>query len=103
MSFAGIPATYGEPAVNLYSGCAVGCRYCLDPSVRRMTWERWTTGARPQKNILSQLMRDAKKLAGDPREIIVRPSSDPYQSDEAARLTRKCSLSWSNTTCTFRC
>ena len=23
------------------------------PWLRRMTWERWTTGARPRKNILS--------------------------------------------------
>ena len=31
-------------------------------------------------------------LAGDPREIIVCPAADPYQSDEAARLTRKALL-----------
>jgi hypothetical protein len=57
-----------------------------------MTWERWTSGARPQTNILSQLKRDAKKMAGDPREILVGPAADPYQSDEAARLTRKALL-----------
>ena len=48
--------------------------------------------ARPQKNILFLLSREAKKMEGDPREIFVCPACDPYQSDEAARLTRKALL-----------
>ena len=88
----GIATEFAELGLNLYSGCAVGCRYCSEPWYRRMTWERWTIGARPQKNILSQLKRDAKRLEGDPREILVGPAFDPYQSDEAARLTRKAFL-----------
>ena len=39
----GKAAAFGELAINLYSGCAVGCRYCSDSWVRRMTWEKWTT------------------------------------------------------------
>ena len=85
-------AAISELAINLYSGCAVGCRNCHDPWLRRMTWEQWTSGARPRKNILYFLERDAKKMVGDPREIAVCPSADPYQSDEAARLTRKALL-----------
>ena len=54
--------------------------------------ERWTTGARPRRNILLELERDAKQIEGDPREILLGPSADPYQSDEAARLTRKALL-----------
>ena len=92
LSFAGNRLNFSELGVDLYSGCAVGCRYCSDPWVRRMTWERWTSDARPRKNILSELKRDAKKMEGDPREIIVCPGPDPYQSEEAARLTRKALL-----------
>jgi DNA repair photolyase len=88
----GRAAAFGELGLNLYSGCAVGCLNCNDPWIRRLTWERWTTGARPQSNILSQLRRDAKRMEGDPREIAVCPSGDPYQSDEAAQLTRKALL-----------
>ena len=88
----GKAAEYAELGIDLYSGCAVGCRYCYDPWVRRMTWEKWTSGARPRKNILSELEREAKEMEGDPREIIVCPAADPYQSDEAARLTRKALL-----------
>jgi hypothetical protein len=57
-----------------------------------MTREHWTTDAQPRRNILSELERDAKKMAGDPREIFVTHGPDPYQSDEAARLTRKALL-----------
>ena len=88
----GRAAALGELGLNLFSGCAVGCRNCNDPWIRRMTWEKWTTDVRPQKNILSQVKRDAKRMEGDPREIAVCPSGDPYQSDEAAQLTRKALL-----------
>ena len=88
----GRAAEFAELGLNLYSGCAVGCRYCSDPWLHRMTWEKWTTGARPRRNILFELERDAKKMEGDPREIVVCPAADPYQSDEAARLTRKALL-----------
>ena len=57
-----------------------------------MTWESWTSGARPRKNILFELEREAKQMEGDPREILICPAADPYQSDEAARLTRKALL-----------
>ena len=52
----------------------------------------WTNGARPRSNILSRLKHDAEKMEGDPREILVCPAGDPYQSDEAARLMRKALL-----------
>ena len=51
----GRTAAYGELGLNLYSGCAVGCRYCYDVWLQRMTWERWTTGATARKNILASL------------------------------------------------
>ena len=88
----GKPAGYGELGINLYSGCAIGCRYCYEMAMQRVPWEKWTSGARPRRNILSQLAREAKRLEGDPREIVVCTVADPYQSNEAARLTRKALL-----------
>ena len=38
---------------------------------------------------LRDLERDARKLRGDPREILLSFMSDPYHSDEAAQLTRE--------------
>ena len=46
----------------------------------------------PRRNILNELKRDAKRLEGDSREILVCPDADPYQSDESASLARKALL-----------
>ena len=73
----GRTADFGELGLNLYSGCAVACRYCTDPAIRRMTWEKWTTGARPRKNILFELERDAKEMAGDPARSRLAPRRTP--------------------------
>ena len=88
----GKSAEFGELGVDLYAGCAIGCRYCYDIWLHRTTWERWTSDAQPRRNILSTLTRDAKKLAGDPRNILFCVGPDPYQSDEATRLARKALL-----------
>ena len=73
----GRAAEFGELGINLYSGCAVACGYCYRPSLYRMTWERWTTDARPRRNILFELERNAKKMEGDLREILVSPWLTP--------------------------
>lgn len=79
---------YSELAVNLYTGCSHACRYCYCPAILRKTIDAWASDPRPRKNILRDLRHDAKKLQGDPREILLSFMSDPYHSDEAARLTR---------------
>ena len=43
----------------------------------------------PIPNALELLEESAKKLEGDPREILFSFSSDPYFSEEAAVMTRK--------------
>ena len=80
-----------ELGITLYSGCAVGCRYCYDVWVRRMTWEQWTAGARPRRNILSNSARREKNGGRSARNRSL-PRGDPYQSEEAAQLTRKALL-----------
>ena len=88
----GQPAAFSELGLNLYSGCAVGCRYCYFVGLNRVTWEQWTTDVQPRRNILFTLNAKQKKSRAILREIIVCPAADPYQSDEAARLTRKAVL-----------
>jgi DNA repair photolyase len=80
---------YSDLAVNLYTGCSHACRYCYCPAILRKTVEAWALDPQPRKDILRDLERDAKKLRGDPREILLSFMSDPYHSDEAARLTRE--------------
>ena len=80
---------YSDLAVNLYTGCSHACRYCYCPAILRKTIDAWAFDPQPRKGILRDLERDAKKLRGDPREILLSFMSDPYHSDEAARLTRE--------------
>jgi DNA repair photolyase len=80
---------YSDLAVNLYTGCSHACRYCYCPAILRKTIDAWASDPQPRKGILRELERDAKKLHGDPREILLSFMSDPYHSDEAARLTRE--------------
>ena len=74
-------AEFCELGINLYSGCAIGCRYCAERcapphDVEGMDHPR----SREGKSSL-ELKRDAKKMEGDLREIFVCPAGDPYQSD----------------------
>jgi DNA repair photolyase len=80
---------YSDLAVNLYTGCSHACRYCYCPAILRKTVDAWAFDPQPRKNILRDLEHDAKKLQGDPREILLSFMSDPYHSDDAARLTRE--------------
>jgi DNA repair photolyase len=80
---------YSDLAVNLYTGCSHACRYCYCPAILRKTIDAWAFNPQPRKGILRDLERDAKKLRGDPREILLSFMSDPYHSDGAARLTRE--------------
>jgi DNA repair photolyase len=70
-------------AVRLYfGGCAYGCLYCYGPQTMRRRREAFITHARRKKDILKYLERDAQRIGGDDREILVTFGSDPYQPFE---------------------
>ena len=83
-------ADISELGLNLYSGCAVGCRYCYFVVANHMSWQRWTTGAEPRR-FCSNPSATRKKWRAIRGNHGV-PVPDPYQSDEAGRLTRKALL-----------
>ena len=69
---------YSPLAANLYKGCGHGCTYCYAPSILRIDRETFQN-AQPRNNILRELERDAKKLKGDNRPILLCFTCDPYQ------------------------
>ena len=83
---------YSELACNLFTGCLHKCRYCYCPAIMRKSLDDWSSNPQPRKDILKQLDREAAKLAGCEKELLFCFMSDPYQSDEAAALTRKALL-----------
>jgi len=69
--------------VRLYlGGCTYGCLYCYGPQTLRRTREAFKNHARLRPDILRCLERDAQRIRGDDREILVTFSSDPYQPPE---------------------
>ncbi|MCL2304538.1 MAG: radical SAM protein [Planctomycetaceae bacterium] len=83
---------YSDLAVNLYTGCSHGCRYCYCPAIIRKKIDEWSVNPTPRTDILRLLEKDAQKMKGDSREILLSFMSDPYHSDEAASLTREALL-----------
>ena len=83
---------YSPLALNLYRGCLHGCTYCFAPTATRVGRARFHDPAfiQPRKNILEDLEIQAAQMAGDPREILLSFTSDPYQPMEREReITRQ--------------
>jgi len=69
---------YAELACNLYRGCTHSCDYCYTPGVLRMKAEEFHAAAIPRKGILNNIGKEAKKLSGDPRRVLLCFTCDPY-------------------------
>lgn len=81
---------YAPLAVNLYSGCAHSCTYCFGPNTVKKDRQAFNKDIQPKKNILERLSKDAVKLQGDEREILMSFITDPYQPLEMEKeITRQ--------------
>jgi DNA repair photolyase len=77
-------------AANLYRGCAHGCIYCYAPQAIRVKREQFVTQPKPRTDVLKYLKKDARKLTGDDREILLSFTCDPYQPiDTDLGITRE--------------
>ncbi len=85
----GAAKEYSHLAINLYHGCRFACKYCYAPQIALKNLAEWSANPQPKKDILKRIEADAKKMKGDPRSILLCFTSDPYQSPEAAALTRQ--------------
>lgn len=85
----GAALEYAPLALNLYQGCRFACKYCFVPDIARQSLAVWSANPKPKKNVLQRIEADAKKMAGDPRTVLLCFTCDPYQDPEAAALTRK--------------
>jgi DNA repair photolyase len=81
---------YAPLACNLYRGCGHGCTYCYAPATIRMNRDEFHGNPQPRLGILEALEKDAKKLAGDPRPVLLSFTCDPYQPiNDQYGLTRQ--------------
>jgi len=83
---------YAPLALNLYRGCLHGCLYCYAPKAtftNRTTFHALSY-IKPLTGILEDLKQQARQMAGDPGEILLSFTSDPYQLlEQEARITRR--------------
>jgi DNA repair photolyase len=66
---------FSELALNLYNCCNLGCTYCFN---RKTPWYKPQEKCLPRTDILEELDKQAAKMAGDSREILLCFTSDPY-------------------------
>ena len=83
---------YSELACNLFTGCRHRCVYCYCPAILHQTLAAWSGNPRPRENILQLLDKEAAKMPGCSKEILFCFMSDPYQTEEAAHITRRALL-----------
>jgi len=86
---------YSPLAANLYKGCTHGCSYCYVPGIPPYKFaknprETFYASGTPRPNVLAELAKDAKKMRGDKRRILMSFTSDPYQpSEKEFEVTRQ--------------
>ena len=79
----GAALEYAPLAVNLFTGCSHGCKYCYAPGVLRMGRDAFHSYPKVRDNILDLLNHDCEIMAraGDTREILLCFTTDPYQDN----------------------
>lgn len=84
----GAAREYAELAINLATGCPHGCIYCYAPAqCRRKREDFWTV--KPRKNILERLEKEAAKMAGCEKTVLLSFLTDPYCDADMVFLTRQ--------------
>ena len=72
---------YSPLAANLYKGCSHGCIYCYAPKATFTDRSKFSSPGyiKPRPNVLELLAKDARKIYGDKRPILLSFTSDLYQ------------------------
>jgi len=86
---------YAPLAVNLYSGCTHGCRYCYVPTIPPYKFKpdaraAFHACANPRRDVIRQLERDCRKRPGNGERVLFCFTTDPYQdANNEHDLTRQ--------------
>ena len=79
----GKAAEYCKLALNLYTGCTHGCKYCYAPQIRKMSPEKFHEVGLPRKNIIENIKWDSQWLGLEwnrpTSSILMCFMTDPYQ------------------------
>lgn len=80
---------YSPLALNLYSGCDHGCKYCYVPAIMRKHLGYVHSEVAPRDNVLTKLKREVSKGAPS-KQILLSFTGDPYcWADVRLGITRQ--------------
>ncbi|MBA7477124.1 hypothetical protein ES707_12522 [subsurface metagenome] len=79
---------YSPLALNVYTGCDHGCKYCYVPGLLHKTRESLREDVRPRPDLVQQVGREAGRLAGED-QVLLCFTGDPYcRADLEYQATR---------------
>ena len=74
---------YSPLAVNIYKGCDNGCFYCYVPTMMKVFNSGYQHNqVETKENFLSKLSKDAIKLKGTQKQVLLSFTGDPYCEKE---------------------
>jgi DNA repair photolyase len=80
---------YSPLALNLYTGCNFGCKYCYAPRIRRKTREDYNTVVQ-RKEIIKKVKKSAEKHKNSSEPVLLCFMHDPYLDMEIEEeITKK--------------
>ena len=80
---------YAALACNIYRGCDHGCKYCYAPAATFSTATAFRNSHTRKTFSIAALAREAKKLRGTNKRVLLCFTTDPYQHlDEILKVTR---------------
>ena len=86
---------YAPLAVNHYSGCAHGCRYCYVPTIPPWKFSKaarqdFHADPQPRKDVVHKLRNDVRRSPGGGQRVMLSFTTDPYQPCDAVhQITRQ--------------
>lgn len=86
---AGRAKEFSNLALNLYSGCNHGCKYCYVPNFCKLDRQLFHSKQKA-RDILGKIELDCKELSGTKEKVLLCFTCDPYQKlNDSEQLTRK--------------
>lgn len=81
---------YGDLALNIYSGCNFGCKYCFAPLILKKDRETFHKVSKARDNLLEKVEKDCQNNQFEGRRVHLCFTCDPYQDiDVVLKATRE--------------
>lgn len=81
---------YGDLALNIYTGCSFGCKYCYAPNVLKKDRDTFHQLSQARENIINKVIHDCEHNQFEGRRVHLCFTCDPYQDiDKEMKLTRE--------------